>query len=647
MMKVEVNGRSLRILLGERVLASHSPAAPMLATAAAAPEIRENLGGWSVQGRMLPAAPLSRFEWEEATGALTFLSNTSRRWVRFILTEMDGAVELRLDGASQEFGRLALHLHGSESAVVRGGGDAGDDDLRGQKPLIWAAEPGSYGGRSTIEALRSRSKRSTGGSAAPQAFFHDSDGFFAAIKHAGGIVAEVGRNGHRELEMWGLPEAIYLGFEEDAAKRLGRASLIGAKRVMPPRWSVEGVTVGVVGGEEELLRRLDSAVRAGLRPTAAYIRDWSGAGADGAPFEDYSPSNALYPRMAEILERLRARGIRAIARVAPMFSVDSEEYGEAARLGYLLADAGGAPALSDRGGMVAHIDLENAEARAWTAERLRQNVFGVGFAAVQAEGAECEPSDAVSVAGRASNIHNRRAALWLEVCGEAAKASNGAVFAASGAALGLAPVAEVCGSGADWELGLGVRSALEALLALAAVGVGAAYCDAGAQFHRVPKQLRSQQIVRWAEMAAFTPHFRLPALAGDLGLEQSDLAIVMRMAQLHAQLAPYIAVCMNEFVRGGLAPIRRTTDVYPELAGAVGVEQFLLGRDMVVAPACDLERNSVEVTLPDGAWVHLFGGGDYTGGRHTVQTLPGNPAAFYRRDGEHATFFRSVARGME
>ena len=636
----------MQILLNGKVVASHSPAAPLFSTGASAPEMRQSVGGWSVQNRQGYTKPLPRFEWDEESSLLTFRS--TRRRLSFILSEHEGAAELRLVDASQDFGRVILHLRGSEDAAVLGGGDAGRGDLRGKKLLLWGLESGGYGGSNAFEALRSRERRSEDGSAAPQAFFHDDEGFYLALKHPGGVSVEVSKNGHRDFEMWGLPESIYLGYETDTAKRQGRVSLLGAERKMPPRWSIEGVTIGVSGGEEQLLLSIDSAVRGGLRPTAVYIRDWSGVSGGGEPFEDWSPSVALYPRMTEILDRLRARGIQGIARVAPLLSVDGEGFSEAAREGFLLTDEDGQPSLTDRGGMVAHLDLENPEAREWAAERLKKNVFGAGFAAVQAECAEAKPSDALTVGGKAFLFHNRRAARWLEICRSAAEKSKGTVFASSGAALGLAPMAEVSGVGADWELGLGLKSVLEGILGLSAVGVGAVYCDAGPQFHRVPQDLRGRQLVRWAELAAFMPHFRLPVPGDDFhGLEQSDRAIISRMAQLHALLLPYIAVLLKEYSKGGFSPIRHTLDEYPELKGQSLDGQFLLGRDLVVAPVCDLEQDSAEVVLPEGQWIRLFGGGDYIGGRHRVETLPGNPAVFFRGDGEHSGFFRSMAAELE
>ncbi len=673
--RVEINGRTLELKMNGETLLRHSPGAPMFACSDSLPELRLHHGAWSAQGRILPESPLQNFEYDESTGRLSFWS--SKRRLELALSERDGAVELRVLAASREIGRVALHLYLDPNAEVYGGGATGARDLRGLDPLVWAGEGLESGVRA---AMRSRAKRCGLGSTAPQLFFHDSDGHFVAAEHAGGCVAQFSRRGHVELELWGVPDAIFVGFEPELKARLEKPKLIGAQRLMPPRWSIEGASIGVSGGEEELLLRVDAAVRAGLRTRSVYIRDWSGMTRTGAPFEDFAVSTALYPRIGEILSRLHGRGIRAIARVAPLLSPDGENYAEAARRGYLLTDATGAPALTDRGGMFAHLDLENADARAWAARKIRENVFGAGFSAVSAEDASCEPPDAlcapspdrpggeklllgdVRPAGspaldrasrtdrawspdlaRAMLYHNRRAARWIEVCREAAGPKN-AVFAHSGAALGRAHAPMLAGEPIDHALGLGIRSLVDGILGLSAVGVAAGGIDPSALIAAVPPQLRSLQLVRMAELSAFLPHFRIAWQSEQaIGLDPSDRELIDNMARLHGLLAASHAVKLDEWTKGGLPPLCHTLDIYPELAGAKHLsEQLVFDRDLVFAPVCDVEKNSVEIVLPDGAWVDLMSGANYTGGTHTVESLPGHPAAFYRHDGKNAAFYRYI-----
>ena len=628
MLKFESDARSLRVLLDGKPIITHSTAAPLFATSDASPEIKLVGDSWSISGRSLPEKPLTRFSADEAHSSLRF--GSPRRWISLGVDEREGAVALKPDGSSRKFARIALMLPAPPDSAVYGGGLSGD--LRGRKITLWESERSS----AAPSALREAIGRSDDLSCAPIAFFYDDEGSFVAFRHAGGIVADFTHRARRRFELWGIPDEIIIGRAESREDAMRGAAYIGANHRTPPRWALEGVSVGVEGGEEELLRRVDSIGRAGIRPTAVYIRDWSGASKNGEPFRDYAPSSALYPHLGEMTARLRTRGIRAIARVTPQLDPSSTAYHEAARLGLLLRDGRGAPQLFDINGMCAQLDLTNPDARAWAADILEKKVLTLGFAAISAEGASVVPPSAVCMSGDATTLHNRWARLWLDVCGEAARRAGAAVFATDAPA--FATMGEVCGSPTAWQLGEGVASAASAVLGQAAVGVGVVYADARAGLLASPPELRSQQLVRFAELSAFLPHFRFPT-AGMDALDPSDLQLVANMAKLHARLAPYMAVLVQRYLDGGLPPIRPSS--------AARSTQFFVGGDLTVAPVGSTESNTADVTLPDGAWVRLLDGSDYTGGRHRVEALPGFPAAFYRRDSEHATFFRSIIRDMK
>lgn len=628
MLKFESDARSLRISLDGKLLISHSGTLPLFATSDAAPEVKLADGSWSIAGRSLPEKPLTRFSADEAHGLLRF--GSPRRWISLAVEEREGAVALKLDGSSRRFERITLMLPAAPDAAVYGGGISGD--LRGRKITLWESERGS----TASAAIREAMGRADDLSCAPLGFFYDDGGNFVAFRHPGGIVADFTHRARRRFELWGMPDEIVIGRAESREDALLGAAYIGANRRTPPRWALEGVSIGTEGGEEELLRRVDSVARAGLRPTAVYIRDWSGSAQNGEPFRDYATSSTLYPHLGELIARLRARGIRAIARVTPQLDPSSTAYHEAARLGLLLRDGRGSPQLCDINGMCAQLDLTNPDARAWAVDILEEKVLSLGFSALSAEGASFAPPDAVCASGSTARLHNRWARLWLDVCVEAAKRTGATVFGTN--APGFATMGEVCGSPTAWQLGEGVASAASAVLGQAAAGVGVVYADARAGLLASPPQLRPHQFVRFAELSAFLPHFRFPT-AGMGTLDPSDIQLVANMAKLHAKLAPYIAVLVQRYLAGGLPPIRPLSTARST--------QFFVGDDLTVAPVGSTESNTAEVTLPEGAWVRLLDGSDYTGGRHRVEALPGFPAAFYRWDSEHANFFRSISRDMK
>ncbi|MGH2578362.1 MAG: alpha-glucosidase, partial [Actinomycetota bacterium] len=77
----------------------------------------------------------------------------------------------------------------------------------------------------------------------------------------------------------------------------------------------------------------------------------------------------------------------------------------------------------------------------------------------------------------------------------------------------------------------------------------------------------------------------------------------------------------------------------------LGLEyQFMVGPELMVAPVLDPGRDSVEIYLPAGKWVHLWTGRSYRlAERGVYETVPapiGEPAVFYKEDSAEGTRFR-------
>ena len=60
-------------------------------------------------------------------------------------------------------------------------------------------------------------------------------------------------------------------------------------------------------------------------------------------------------------------------------------------------------------------------------------------------------------------------------------------------------------------------------------------------------------------------------------------------------------------------------------------DEYLLGRDILVAPILRPGAESRSVLLPSDEWVHLFSGETYLGGAHDVEAPLGRPPVFVRK----------------
>merc|ERR1712129_376484 len=72
----------------------------------------------------------------------------------------------------------------------------------------------------------------------------------------------------------------------------------------------------------------------------------------------------------------------------------------------------------------------------------------------------------------------------------------------------------------------------------------------------------------------------------------------------------------------------------------VGLQQFFLGDDLLIAPVLVAGASEVEAYLPEGLWVHFWSCQKVRGPHQSHWQAPlGKPCMFYRADGGFAFFF--------
>ena len=125
-------------------------------------------------------------------------------------------------------------------------------------------------------------------------------------------------------------------------------------------------------------------------------------------------------------------------------------------------------------------------------------------------------------------------------------------------------------------------------------------------------------IVRWFQFGFACPLFRQhgardtePWLLGD-----AAFASVKRVMALREKFRPYVLQELAETARSGLPLNRPLFFDAPADDGAWGVEdQFMFGRDYMVAPVYTQGAKSRTVYFPEGAtWTHYFTQKTYQGG---------------------------------
>jgi alpha-glucosidase len=173
------------------------------------------------------------------------------------------------------------------------------------------------------------------------------------------------------------------------------------------------------------------------------------------------------------------------------------------------------------------------------------------------------------------------------------------------------------------------------------------------------KEYTGELFARWFQFAAFTPLFRshgrdwrlhLPWgwTVGEIGYPetasyQPDQSILHNPAiepickkylELRYKLMPYLYSLVKQTCATGLPILRALWLHYPEdPAAVVRGDEYLFGREMLVAPVVEKDATSRTLYLPRGSWYDFWTQEKFEGGREITRTVNLETIPLYCRAG--------------
>lgn len=125
--------------------------------------------------------------------------------------------------------------------------------------------------------------------------------------------------------------------------------------------------------------------------------------------------------------------------------------------------------------------------------------------------------------------------------------------------------------------------------------------------------------------------------------DEETLLHFARMVNIYIHLKPYIKAIVKENAEKGIPCMRMPYIHYENDKTLLNLKyQYLLGRDLMVAPVCEEGKTTWEVYLPDDTWVHVWSGKEFGQGTHEVNAPIGQIPVFYRKDSEYADLFAQI-----
>lgn len=665
-MEFRASGDGFSIWHGGQCLLSHGTAAPCVSIGRGEARFDMHRGNFDIQDAVLSRTPLPHATVQDGQVELRARPGDPVRLVLRI--ELDGPrASIAFAAAEPLDNRLWLQLPADPEAAVWGCGEQMSYlDLRGRRFPLWTSEPGVGRDKSTAITRQADAAGRAGGdyhtTNYPQPTFLTARRVAVHLETTAYSVFDFTAPDRHMLEAWAIPERLELTAAASLPALVEALSLRFGRQPPLQDWVLDGAILGLKDGANSFAR-LDAVLAAGARIAGLWCEDWCGVRQTSFGrrlFWDWRWSRERYPDLPERMAALRARGIRFLGYVNPYLCNDGSLFPEAEAAGFLARDAAGGTYLVDFGEFdCGVIDLTRPDACDWFAERvIGREMLGLGLSGWMADFGEYLPTDARLASGvDAALLHNAWPVLWAKVNADAvARAGQGgeALFFMRAGFTGVQRHCPLLWAGdqcVDFSRHDGLQTAICAALSAGLLGNAYHHSDIGGYTSLFGLVRTPELLMRWAEMAAFSPVMRShesnrPEDNLQLDGDPAVLAHFARMTRLHAHLAPYLRTLIAEASARGL-PVQRPLFLHFEADRATHTIQdsYLYGPDLLVAPVHRAGAADWRAYLPAGAdWVHLWSGASHPGGAHATVPAPlGQPPVFHRAGSPFRPLFEGAA----
>lgn len=465
------------------------------------------------------------------------------------------------------------------------------------------------------------------------------------------------------IESWSNHLNIYNITAANPKQVLSKASILTGKMPLLPDWAF-GTWLGLQGGATKVEEIIDKALKHNNPLTAVWIQDWVGRRKTRFGSQlwwTWEADTVAYPDFVNFCKRMGKQNIRVLGYINSFMANEGRLFEEARAKGYLVKNKKHEDYVIKTAGFPAYlIDLTNPAAFQWMKQVIKHNLIDVGLSGWMADYGEWLPLDAVLFSGEdAFDYHNQYAVDWArlnrEAIQEAGREGDIVFFTRSGA-LGSAAYSTLFWAGdqmVNWGEHDGLPSAVCALITSGLSGISLNHSDIGGYTtldNLFIKVKRDEELLkRWIEFAAFTPVFRTheglkPESNMQVYSSDSMMNFFSRFGQLHWALKDYFKELNIEATENAIPVIRALLLEFPDDTLTYSIkDQFMLGKDLLVAPVIEKGAKSRQVYFPAGEWMNVWTK-ELVSGSSTqrINSEVGFPPAYIRKNGKYSSNLISV-----
>lgn len=661
-MNLEISDNGFTLSIEGRAILTHRPENPCLFVGKGHERMDMYRGNFDIEDYVVERSPLTH---AEISGNAIAFSSAPGQPTRVVLTIKDN--HILFDAKDPAINRVWLRLVAEEPEHVWGGGEQMSYlDMRGRRFPMWTSEPGVGRDKSTEITWKADVTGKSGGdyynTNYPQPTYLTSRRIAVHVETTAYSVFDFRNADFHEVEIWAVPERIELFAASTFVDLVGQLSSRFGRQPMLPDWVYGGAIIGLKDGENSFTR-LEKFRAAGVKVSGLWCEDWVGlrhTSFGARLFWDWQANEQRYPGLKDKIKDLRDDGIRFLGYVNPYLCVDGPLFPIAEAAGYFATDSEGKTALVDFGEFdCGVVDFTNPAASAWFAEEvIGKNMLDYGLSGWMADFGEYLPIDVnLSNDIDAKLMHNAWPTLWAEVNAKAVESRNltgDALFFMRAGFTGVQAHCPLLWGGdqsVDFSRHDGLVTVMSGALSSGLLGNAYHHSDIGGYTSLFGNVRTAELIMRWSEMAAFTPVMRShegnrPKDNLQIDQDPEVLGHFARMTQVYVHLAPYLKALSQEAADTGL-PAQRPLFLHYESDVTTYTIQdaYLYGADLLVAPVWQAGELARNLYLPKGdCWVHVWSGEVFDGGADVSVAAPfGKPAVFYRQGSSFTDLFAGLA----
>ncbi|GAA0178993.1 sulfoquinovosidase [Clostridium sediminicola] len=535
-------------------------------------------------------------------------------------------------------------------------------NLKGRNFPIWTSEPGVGRDHTSLITFQADQMGIGGGdyytTNFPQPTFISSDKYIFHMDTSYYSDFDFSEDETTQICVWGKPNSIFIKSGTSFIDIMDIVTESFGTQPMLPDWLLDGVTLGMQGGTDVVYEKVKQAKQYGINVNGVWCQDWVGKKITSFGkrlFWKWEKSDEAYPEFEKLIGELAKDNIRFLAYINPYLLEGTDLFDYALEHEYFIKNSKGEAYICDFGEFFCGtIDFTNPEAMEWYKKIITKNMIDLGISGWMADFGEYIPVDALFYNGkRGFEMHNQYPALWAKCNYQAVKESGKLgeiVYFMRSGGVGNAKYCTLMWAGdqsVDFTIHDGLASTIPAAISLGLLGNGLTHFDIGGYTSLFDNVRTEELMLRYLEYSVFTPYMRTHECnrpSENFQYDDSDhcLKQFAAFSQLRKELKPYIRHVVEENATKGIGAIRPLFMHYDAEACLDIAYEYLLGRDLLVAPVYKENVTEWEVYLPEDEWIHLFSKESYSGGMVTVPAQLGNIPVFYRKDSPFKALFDSI-----